>query len=134
MSSDLLKVETDTPAQTILLVEDSPSAMQFMQEALEGKGYKLLKAKDGEEALLQTAAHHPDLVLLDVVLPKVSGFEVCREIKRTTQSQTTRVILLSTKNQETDRFWGLKQGADEYLAKPFSAQQLLAKVKAHLTR
>ncbi len=114
--------------KTILLVDDSPTEMKLMQQALEGKGYNLISASDGEEALKKAAQHKPDLVLLDIILPKKNGFQVCRTIKTSPDTQNTKVILISSKTQDTDRFWGLKQGADEYLTKPVPAEALLASV------
>ncbi len=114
--------------KTILLVEDSPTEMKMMQQALQGKGYNLLSAIDGEEALQKVAQQKPDLVLLDIILPKKNGFQVCRQLKTTPETQSTKVVLISSKTQDTDRFWGLKQGADEYLTKPVSPEALLAAV------
>lgn len=110
--------------KTILLVDDSPTDMKLMTSALEGKGYTLITACDGEEALVKTRQQRPDLVVLDIVLPKKNGFQVCRQLKTQAETKATKIILVSSKNQDTDRFWGLKQGADEYLTKPFTADQL----------
>jgi twitching motility two-component system response regulator PilH len=118
--------------KTILLVDDSPTEMQLMVSALEGKGYHLLTAADGEQALAQAAQHLPDLILLDVVLPKKNGFQVCRQLKNVPAAAKTKIILVSNKNQDSDRFWGLKQGADDYLAKPVTAQQIAATVERTL--
>ena len=85
-------------------------------------------AGDGEEALRKIQADRPDLVLLDVVLPGKNGFQICREIKSKPDTKAIKVVLVTSKNQESDRFWGMKQGADEYLAKPFSNEDLLAVV------
>ena len=118
--------------KTILLVDDSPTEMKLMQQALQGKGYNLVSAVDGEEALQKCAQQKPDLVLLDIILPKKNGFQVCRQLKTSPDTQSTKVILISSKSQDTDRFWGLKQGADEYLTKPVSAEALLASVLRHV--
>ena len=101
--------------KTILLVDDSPTEMKVMQAALQGKGFNLLTATDGEDALNKVLQQKPDVVLLDVVLPKKNGFQVCRQLKTAPETKTTKVILVTSKSQDTDRFWGLKQGADEYL-------------------
>lgn len=116
----------------ILLVEDSPAHMQLMQAALANRGYVLLTAEDGERALKQARAERPDLILLDVVLPKVSGFQVCRELKNDAELKAIPVILVSSKTQEFDRYWGLKQGADGYITKPFRPEQLAAEVASRL--
>ncbi len=118
--------------KTILLVEDSPTEMKLMQQALEGKGYNLIAASDGEEALKKAVQFKPDLILLDIVLPKKNGFQVCRTIKTSPDTQNTKVILISSTTQDTDRFWGLKQGADEYLTKPVPVEALLASVVRHV--
>jgi len=114
--------------KTILLVDDSPTERKMMQQALQDKGYNLVAANDGEEALEKIAQQKPDVVLLDVILPKKNGFQVCREIKSSPATQNVKVILVTSKTQATDRFWGMKQGADEYLTKPVTAEQLAASV------
>jgi twitching motility two-component system response regulator PilH len=100
--------------------------MHIMQTALQGKGYNLVTAVDGEEALQKVLTQHPDLILLDIILPKKNGFQVCRQIKTAPETKDTKIVMVSSKSQDTDRFWGLKQGADEYLTKPFTSQELLA--------
>lgn len=121
-----------TMAKRILLVEDSPAHLQLMQAALSNRGYDLLVAEDGERALSQARLHKPDLILLDVVLPKVSGFQVCRQIKNDADLRAIPVIFVSSKTQEFDRYWGLKQGADGYITKPFRPEDLAAEVEARL--
>ncbi|MCC6537853.1 MAG: response regulator [Bryobacterales bacterium] len=118
--------------KTILLVDDSPTEMKVMQTALQGKGFNLLMATDGEDALHKVLHQKPDVVLLDVVLPKKNGFQVCRQLKTAPETKATKVILVTSKSQDTDRFWGLKQGADEYLTKPINADELLAAIGRHL--
>ena len=120
------------PTKTVLLVEDSPTEMKFMQQALQGKGYNLVTASDGEEALQKVSRQKPDLILLDIILPKKNGFQVCRQLKTSPETQDTKIILISSKTQDTDRFWGLKQGADEYLTKPVSAEALQASVAKYV--
>ena len=116
-------------AKTVLVVDDSPSEMQFILKVLAGKGYRFFTATDGDQALRQASEHTPDVVVLDVVLPKQSGFQVCRQIKNSEPPVTTKVILVSSKNQESDKFWGKKQGADAYLTKPLNAADLVAAVE-----
>lgn len=111
-------------AKTILVVDDSPTQMKMMTAALQGKGYKIITAADGEEALEKANKEQPDLMLLDVILPKKNGFQVCRQLKTTPDTKNIKVILVTTKSQDTDRFWGLKQGADEYITKPFEDAEL----------
>jgi twitching motility two-component system response regulator PilH len=120
------------PAKTILMVEDSPTEMKLMQQALQGSGYNLVSAVDGEEALEKVAQQKPDVVLLDIILPRKNGFQVCRQLKSSPDTQNIKVILITSKTQETDRFWGMKQGADEYLMKPVTAEGLRASVAKYV--
>jgi twitching motility two-component system response regulator PilH len=115
-------------AEMILVVEDSATDLRLMTGALEPKGYQLHTAGDGEEALEKALSLRPRLMVLDVVLPKKNGFQVCRQLKSTPETRDIKVLMVTSKNQETDRFWGLKQGADEYLTKPFDAEQLRSAV------
>lgn len=119
-------------AKTILMVDDSPTELALMTAALKGKGYKLVTASNGEEALDKLAKVKPDLLLLDVILPKKNGFQVVRQVRTTPELQGMKVVLVSSKTLDTDRYWGLKQGADDYLTKPFSRQQLVDAVTKHL--
>lgn len=119
-------------AKSILLVDDSPSEMQYLKRALEGRGYDLLMATDGDQALEQASLHQPDLILLDVVLPKKNGYQVCRQIKTSEPKVKTKIILVTSRNQDSDRFWGMKQGADGYLTKPVKQTELLAAVERNL--
>lgn len=114
--------------ETILVVDDSPTEMRLVAGSLLRQGYRVLTARDGEEALEKIALERPRLVVLDVILPKKNGFQVCRTIKTTPDWQTVKVLLLTSKSQESDRFWGLKQGADDYMTKPFADVDLLASV------
>lgn len=116
----------------ILLVEDSPSCLLMIQSALEGKGYLILTATNGEEALEQARRHRPDLILLDVVLPKKNGYQVCRQLKTEPVMKTIPIIMLSSKTQDFDRYWGLKQGADGYITKPFEPEYLVAEIERRL--
>ncbi len=111
--------------KTILVVEDSPTFMQCMTVPLIEKGYRVLTAEDGEEALKITSEGHPDLVVLDVILPKKNGFQVCRQLKTTPDTKDIKILMLTSKTQDSDRFWGLKQGADEYMKKPFDNEEYL---------
>ncbi|MGD9216193.1 MAG: response regulator [Desulfobacteraceae bacterium] len=112
----------------ILIVEDSPTAMLQITTILQHKGYKLSHAVDGEEALQKAVNELPHLIVLDIILPKKNGFQVCRQLKKTTQTQDIKILMLTSKTQESDRFWGLKQGADDYMTKPFEAGDLLQKI------
>ena len=116
----------------ILIVEDSPTDLHKIRSALEGGGYRVVVATDGEEALRKADSERPDLVLLDVVLPNKSGFEVCRELKAAPGTADVKVVMVSSKNEYADRFWGKKQGADDYVGKPFKDEELLDVVANYL--
>jgi DNA-binding response OmpR family regulator len=118
--------------ETILIVDDSPTDLGLMTTALQGQGYRIITAADGEEALEKAVGEHPNLILLDIILPKKNGFQVCRQLKTSPDTQDIPIILVSSKSQDSDRFWGLKQGADEYVTKPFDDEELLASVVKYL--
>lgn len=114
---------------TALVVEDSMTDMQIFIRCLQHGGLNVLTAKSGEEALAKLSSQKPDIIILDVVLPGCSGFEVCREIKETADTSQIPVVICSTKGGKMDKFWGLKQGADAYLAKPIDQEELVRIVK-----
>ncbi|KJS33643.1 MAG: chemotaxis protein CheY [Desulfatitalea sp. BRH_c12] len=115
-------------SEKILIVEDSPTSMLQITTILQKRGYDLMYAVDGEEALQKAVAYVPNLIVLDVILPKKNGFQVCRQLKNTPGMQGIKILMLTSKTQQSDRFWGLKQGADDYMTKPFEANDLLKKV------
>ncbi len=114
---------------TILVVEDSATQRQMMTEFLEGKDFQVTIARNGVEALERILDSSPDVVLLDVLLPQMNGYEVCRRIKKTPKTQDIPVIMCSAKTTEVDRYWGLKVGADAYLGKPFKQTELMEAIK-----
>jgi DNA-binding response OmpR family regulator len=116
----------------ILVVEDDPAILTGLVDLLEGEGFAVEQAMDGAAALARHAEAKPDLLLLDVMIPERSGYEVCREIRRTDPS--TPVIMLTAKGEEVDKVVGLELGADDYVVKPFSARELLARIRAVLRR
>ena len=116
----------------ILIVDDLPTEVQLMQSAIATLGHTTVVATDGEQALDLARRENPDLILLDVVLPKMDGFQVFRKIKKDAQMSRIPVILVSSKTQESDKFWGLKQGASAYICKPFSPQELAETVAKNL--
>ncbi len=118
----------------ILIVDDLSTERLLMRSILEPRGFQIVEAADGEVALAMCEQERPDLVLLDIVLPSADGFQVCRRIKRNPELAATPVILVSSKTQETDRFWGMKQGASDYLNKPLQAAQVINAVEKHLVR
>lgn len=115
----------------ILVVDDSPTDMKRLTLLLKNKGYVISTATDGEKALDIVSTDKPDIMLLDVILPKKNGFQVCREVKTDPQTENVIVILVTSKKHATDRFWGLKQGADDYLTKPFEDQELVKLLEKH---
>jgi two-component system, OmpR family, response regulator VicR len=115
----------------ILVVDDEKPIAQILRYNLEQEGYTVVMAHDGDEALLMMRRERPDLVLLDIMLPKKDGFEVCREIRRT---DDVPIIMLTAKETELDKVLGLELGADDYVTKPFSSREVVARVKAQLRR
>jgi twitching motility two-component system response regulator PilH len=112
----------------VLVVDDSPTNRQVVTTLLRSQGYDVTTAIDGEDALAKIAAERPPLILLDIILPKVNGYQVLRQLKSAPETRDIKVILISSKDQESDRFWGLKQGADDYIAKPYPEETLLSAV------
>ena len=114
----------------VLVIEDSAPQREMITELLRGSGLEVTAASDGVEALAQIqAGQHPDLVVLDIVMPRMNGYEVCRRLKADPSTQNVPVILCSSKGEEFDRYWGMKQGADAYIAKPFQPTELVGTVK-----
>lgn len=114
---------------TVLVVEDSLAQRQMISDLLKGSGLKVTVACDGVEALEGIQKSAPDLVVLDIVMPRMNGYEVCRRIKSDPKTQNVPVVMCSTKGEEFDRYWGMKQGADAYIAKPFQPTELIGTVK-----
>jgi twitching motility two-component system response regulator PilH len=112
----------------ILVVEDSPTYLRKIADFLQGFGYEIITAIDGEEALEKAALENPNLIVLDVILPKKNGFQVCRQLKTSPTTQDIKILMMTSKSQDSDRFWGLKQGADDYMTKPFDDNELLTTV------
>ena len=119
-------------AKKVLVVDDSPTDLQMLTTLLKKQGYEVVTAVDGEDAIVKANESHPPVVVLDIILPKKNGFQVCRQLKTQTETSGIKVILVSSKNQESDKFWGMKQGADEYIAKPYRDEELLAAVARQL--
>lgn len=117
----------------ILIVDDLASERLLLRSFLETRGgLEILEATDGEAACTLARESQPDLVFLDIVLPKADGFQVCRRLKKDPATANIPVILVSSKTQESDRFWGLKQGAVDYLPKPLDMREVLASLERHL--
>jgi len=119
---------------SILVVEDETALVSLLRYNLEKEGFDVLDAPDGEEALLVLAERPVDLILLDWMLPQLSGIEVCRQIRRREETRNTPVIMLTARGEEGDRIRGLNVGADDYIAKPFSYPELIARIHAVLRR
>jgi two-component system phosphate regulon response regulator PhoB len=118
----------------ILVVEDDPDILQLLTYTLQSTGYKVISSQDGYEALNAVRLHHPDLLVLDLMLPSLDGFEVCKELKRNSETRNIPIIMLTAKGEEIDRIVGLELGADDYVVKPFSPRELLLRIRAILRR
>ena len=119
---------------SILLVEDEPAISDVVKYNLERSGYRVRGAPDGDEALLMIKEDKPDVVVLDWMLPSISGLEICRALRRQKETQNIGIIMLTARGEETDRIRGLDSGADDYISKPFSPSELVARVGALLRR
>lgn len=115
----------------ILVVDDEKPIVDILRFNLEKEGYKVAEALDGEEGLNLAFSKEPDLILLDVMLPKMDGFEVCRKVR---EKSSVPILMLTAREEEVDKVLGLEMGADDYITKPFSVRELLARVKANLRR
>ena len=118
----------------ILIAEDEPAQMELLRYNLEAAGFRTLTATDGASALLLIEEERPDLVLLDWMLPEISGVEACRRIRLNAETRALPVIMLTARGEESDRVRGLESGADDYLVKPFSQAELIARIRALLRR
>jgi two-component system phosphate regulon response regulator PhoB len=118
----------------VLIVEDEAPLVTLLRYNLEKEGFEICSAADGEEALVQIAERKPDIVLLDWMLPLVSGIEVCRQIRRAPQTRALPVIMLTARGEELDRVRGLNSGADDYITKPFSVRELTARLRSVIRR
>lgn len=116
----------------ILIVEDSATDMHIAEKICRDNGYDVITATEGEQAITMAAERKPALILLDVILPRQNGFQVCRQLKKTPETQDIKVIMVTSKSQPSDKFWGMKQGADEYVFKPYEESGLLAAIRKHI--
>lgn len=123
-----------TETSRILIVEDDPSLVELLRYNLENEGFDVAIARDGEAGLEAVDTDIPDLVVLDWMLPNVSGIEICRQLRQKSETRSMPVIMLTAKGEETDRIRGLETGADDYIVKPFSPAELTARIKAVLRR
>ena len=116
------------PVRKILVVDDSPTDRQFLLETLAKKGYQVVTAESGEDAIAKAKSELPDLILMDVVMPGLNGYQATRTITRDEATKHIPVIMCTSKTAETDKIWGMRQGANDYLTKPVDPSQLLAKI------
>jgi twitching motility two-component system response regulator PilH len=116
--------------KNILLVDDSKTELHFLSDLLSKRGFGVRTAENGEEAMRRLGEEKPDLILMDVVMPGQNGFQLTRAITRDPRFVNVPVIMCTSKNQETDKVWGMRQGARDYIVKPVDADELVAKIKA----
>lgn len=119
---------------SVLVVEDEPSQREVLAYNLEAEGFSVIRAEDGDEALLLVDEQAPDVIVLDWMLPGVSGIEVCRRLKSRSETREVPIIMLSARSEEVDRVRGLETGADDYVVKPYSLVELMARVRTQLRR
>ena len=118
------------PIKTALIVDDSPTERHILTELLSGAGYQVTTAESGDEGIERARQVKPDLILMDVVMPGTNGFQATRALSRDDATKDIPVIMCTTKNQETDKLWGMRQGAQDYVTKPVDGPALLAKIAA----
>jgi twitching motility two-component system response regulator PilH len=118
------------PIHKILVVDDSKTELHHLSDILGKRGYVVRTAENGEEAMRRLGEDKPDLILMDVVMPGQNGFQLTRSITRDPRFSDVPVIMCTSKNQETDKVWGMRQGARDYIVKPVNAEELIAKIKA----
>jgi twitching motility two-component system response regulator PilH len=115
---------------TVLVVEDTMSEQQLITLYLQEAGYKVINANNGKDALSKVTDQKPDVVVTDVVMPGMNGFELCRNLKKNPETQKLPVIACTSKNQELDRLWGMKQGVDVYVTKPFTREEIVRAIRS----
>ena len=118
------------PIKKILIVDDSPTERHYLHEILSKGGFEVVTSDSGEDALVKARSLQPDLILMDVVMPGMNGFQATRAITRDESTKNIPVLICTTKSQETDRIWGLRQGAKDYMVKPIQSEALLKKIAA----
>lgn len=116
----------------ILIVDDSPTEIHVMTSMLEKHGFSVSTANSGEEGVAKAKADKPDLILMDVVMPGMNGFQAARQISSDAETSSIPIIIVSTKDQETDKMWGLRQGAKDYVTKPANEKELIGKINTLL--
>ncbi len=119
---------------TVLIVDDSPTLREMLTDLFRKSGHSVIQASDGVDAQEKLGSNVPDLVVMDVVMPRMNGYELCRWIKKNPQTQDVPVIMCTSKSEEFDRYWGMKQGADAYVTKPYHPDELMGVVRQLLNR
>ena len=119
-------------SKKILIIEDDPGTTRFLVYTLEQEGYKVLSAEDGLEGLKKARDEHPDLIILDIMLPGMDGYEICHRLRQKPETRTVPVLIVSGRARQDDKNIGLRMGADDYLSKPVDPQTILAKVETML--
>lgn len=114
---------------TVLIVDDSPTEVHVFKSWLEKQSFKVMTAENGEQGLAKAKAEKPDAIIMDVVMPGMSGFQATRQLSKDPETGDIPVVIVTTKDQETDKIWGMRQGAVDYLVKPVNEDQLIAKLK-----
>jgi two-component system, OmpR family, phosphate regulon response regulator PhoB len=125
---------SDAAQPHVLIVDDEPAQLALLSYNLKAAGFRVSTAKDGEEAVMSVVEQGPDVILLDWMLPRLSGLEACRQIKATREGRDAAVIMVSARSEEADRVRGLDTGADDYIVKPYSVAEVIARVRANLRR
>lgn len=120
-----------TMARKVLVVDDSITDQQAIRKPLEGDGFQVTVAGSGSEAMQHLESEQFDVMLLDVIMPEQNGFQLCRQLRQDDRYKTLPIIMVTSKDQPADRFWGMKQGATEYVTKPFKAGELVDVVRKH---
>ncbi len=115
---------------TILIIDDSPTELHLFQNMLEKGGFETLVADSGEDGIRQAEASRPDCILMDVVMPGMNGFQATRKLTHDPRTSSIPVIMITTKDQETDKIWGMRQGAVEYIVKPVGQKELIARINS----
>ncbi len=116
----------------IMIVEDSPTDSRIAEDVCAEIGYRVITVAEGDKVLATAIEKSPDLILLDVILPNKNGFQVCRQLKTNEDTKNIKVIIVSSKDQASDKFWGMKQGADDYITKPYSEDDLIAAIRKNI--
>ena len=120
----------DMPVKKVLVIDDSPTERYILADLLSRGGYEVITAENGEEGIEKARSERPDLILMDVVMPGINGYQATRTLTRDETTKDIPIIVCTSKGQETDKIWGLRQGAYDYLTKPINGEELLIKIAA----